>query len=190
MLIGERVTLRPVQASDLPNMRRWFDDPETMSFWADPRPFVTEREFEADLIGRFSRFDRAGYFTILSPDDVPIGRIDYEALDGRNGSAEIGILIGEPAARGQGYGPDAIVTLLRHLFLDRNLHRIDLTVLAWNERAIRAYRRLGFVDEGVHRDHRFADGCYVDELHVSMLRREFDERYGSVGAVTIPSAGS
>lgn len=186
MMIGERIRLRPVYSGDLPIMRPWFDDPATMAYWARPRPFVTEQEFVADLSGRFARFDRAGYFMILSPDDTPIGRIDYEDLDVRNASASIGIVIGDPNARGKGFGPDAIVTLLSHLFWDRNLHRIELTVLAWNERAIRAYRRIGFVDEGVHRDHRFVDGAYVDELQMSMLRSEFDARYGNARRVTPP----
>lgn len=178
MLRGARVTLRPVTASDLPVMRRWFDDPETMAYWANPRPFVIERQFEADLTGRFATFDHAGYFTILDPSGRPIGRIDYEDVDTRARSASIGILIGEPDARGHGYGPDAIRALLLHLFHDRNLHRVELTVLAWNERAIRAYRRFGFTVEGRLRDHRFVDGRYVDELQMSMLRPEFDERYG------------
>src|SRR5215203_6340084 len=37
MLTGKRIKLRPVETSDLPIMRRWFDDPETMAFWANPR---------------------------------------------------------------------------------------------------------------------------------------------------------
>jgi RimJ/RimL family protein N-acetyltransferase len=174
MLRGEQVSLRPVAASDLPIIRRWFDDPETMAFWANPRPFVTEREFESDLAGRFATFDLAGYFMILDPDGKPIGRIDYEDVDVRAGSASLGILIGEADARGKGYGPDAMRALLVHLFRDRNLHRVDLTVLAWNQRAIRAYRRIGFVDEGVLRDHRYADGHYVNELQMSILCAEFD----------------
>ena len=177
MIIGNLVTLRPVIASDLPIMRRWFDDPETMAFWAIPRPFVTADLFESDLGDRFSRFDLAGYFSILDPSGTPVGRIDYEDIDEKNGSASLGVLIGEPSARSRGYGPDAIVALLRHLYLDRNLHRVDLTVLTWNERAIRAYRKVGFVEEGVHRDHRYADGVYFDELRMSMLRRDFEDRY-------------
>jgi RimJ/RimL family protein N-acetyltransferase len=179
MLRGEIVTLRPVQESDLPIMRRWFDDPETMKFWGNPRPFITEQAFEQDLNGRFSRFEEAGYFTIVEPAGQPVGRIDYEDVDERSRSASLGILIGEADARGKRYGSDAIKTLLLHLFRDRNLHRVDLTVLARNERAIRAYRRIGFVDEGVHRDHRFIDGAYVNELQMSLLRPEFDRLYPS-----------
>jgi RimJ/RimL family protein N-acetyltransferase len=174
---GELVTLRPIAASDLPAMRRWFDDPETMKYWGFPRPFVIDRLFEEDLSGRFARFDSEGYFTIIAPDGEPVGRIDYDIMDERNRSCELGILIGEEQARNKRYGSDAIIALLRHLFRDRNLHRVWLTVLAWNERAIRTYRRIGFVEEGTLRDHRYVDGSYVDELQMSILRHEFDALY-------------
>jgi RimJ/RimL family protein N-acetyltransferase len=59
------------------------------------------------------------------------------------------------------------------------MHRVALTVLEWNERAIRAYRRIGFQQEGLLRDHRFADGRYVSELQMSMLDREFDQFHPS-----------
>jgi RimJ/RimL family protein N-acetyltransferase len=179
MITGDTVALRPVAASDLPGMRRWFDDPETMRHWGIPRPFVLERQFEHDLDGRFSGYERAGYFTILDPDSEPIGRIDYDEVDELNRSCEIGILIGEADARNKRYGSDAIIALLRHLFRDRGMHRVALTVLEWNERAIRAYRRIGFQQEGLLRDHRFADGRYVSELQMSMLDREFDQFHPS-----------
>lgn len=183
MIAGERVLLRPVAASDLPIMRRWFNDPETMRHWGAPRPFVTERMFEQDLAGRFSRFETAGYFTILDPDHNPIGRIDYDEIDLVNRSCEIGILIGEADARNKGLGSDAIITLLRRLVRDLGMNRVALTVLVWNERAIRAYRRIGFQDEGVLRDHRFVDGDFQSELQMSILAREFEERYPPVDLV-------
>jgi RimJ/RimL family protein N-acetyltransferase len=174
MLRGDLVTLRPIASSDLPIIRCWFDDPETMRFWAMPRPFVTERQFEADLLGRFASFEEEGYFMIIDPAGEPIGWIDYGAVDQRSRSAELGVLIGEADARGKGYGSDAIRVLLRHLVHDRGLHRVSLTTLAWNERALRTYLSLGFREEGVLRDHRYVDGGYVDEIQMSMLRPEFD----------------
>ncbi len=177
MLVGRLVRLRPVLASDLPAMRRWFSDPEVMRYWGHHRPFTTEKQFESDLDGRFSRFEDSGYFTVLDPDERPIGRIDFDLLDRRAKSAEIGILIGEVSSQGKGYGSDAMVTLMRYLFRDRNLHRVELTVFTTNERAIRAYDRIGFQREGVLRDHRFVGDSYAAELQMGMLRNEFDTRF-------------
>src|SRR5579864_6290956 len=43
-----------------------------------------------------------------------------------------------------------------------NLKRIELTVYADNARAIGLYERFGFVREGLHKDHAFRDGAFVD----------------------------
>lgn len=177
MLVGERVRLRPITRDDLPVMRRWFDDPETMRFWGQPAPLVREDQFEADLSGRFSRFDAAGYFIIELIDGTAIGRIEFEGLDPIARSAEVMILIGSAEGRGQGYGPEAMRVLLRYLFHQRNLHRVALTVIAWNEQAIRSSEKVGFVVEGRLREDLFFDGCYHDQVVMSILRPEFDTRW-------------
>ncbi len=177
MITGERVRLRPIGRGDLPVLRVWFDDPETMRFWGIPTPLVAEDQFVADLAGRFNQFDDAGYFMIELLDGTPIGRIEYERLDPQTRSAEVMILIGAAESRGQGYGTDAMVALLRYLFHQRNLHRVALSVIAGNDRAIRAYEKVGFVAEGRLRDDLFFDGAYHDQLVMSILREEFDARW-------------
>lgn len=59
-----------------------------------------------------------------------------------------------PQARsGQGYGRDAVRLLLDYAFRLRNQHRADLSVNGNNERAIRAYKACGFIEEGRSRAH-------------------------------------
>lgn len=51
-----------------------------------------------------------------------------------------------------------------------DLHRIELTVFADNEGAVRLYQRSGFVEEGRLRDYAFRDGTYVDALFMGRIR--------------------
>lgn len=174
MIEGRLVRLRPIGRADLPLLRRWFADPATVRHWGKPVPLVTEDQFEADLAGRFARFDETGYFVIEVREGPVIGRIEFEGLSMESRSAEIMILIGEPAARGKGYGADALVAMLSYLFGERNLHRAGLTVLAWNERAIRSYEKVGFRVEGRLRDDLYRGGRYHDQIAMSILRPEFE----------------
>ena len=48
-----------------------------------------------------------------------------------------------------------------------------LSVFSFNERAIRAYRKVGFLVEGRSRDAIFRDGRYWDELQMSILAEEW-----------------
>jgi RimJ/RimL family protein N-acetyltransferase len=185
---GDLTRLRPIQAADLPEMRAWFDDPAVMRHWGTRQPVVRDDAFEADLRDRFARFDRDGYFAVVPKvapagtsivPDVPIGRIEWEGLDPRARSAEVMILIGNPVYWGGGYGTDAMVSLLRYLFWNRNLHRVSLSVLAWNARAIRSYEKAGFVREGVLRADIFDGGRYHDQVLMAILRPDFEARWGS-----------
>jgi RimJ/RimL family protein N-acetyltransferase len=176
---GKSVRLRPIQRDDLPHLRRWAADPDLMRHWANPAALVSWDQFEADPAGRFSKFDSAGYFIIEDQNGTPIGRIEFERLSERERSAEVMILIGEAEARGKGYGADAMVALLRYLFHQRDLHRVSLTVLAWNTAAIRSYEKVGFVTEGTLREDLYFDGGRHDQLVMSILRPEFDARWAS-----------
>ena len=71
-------------------------------------------------------------------------------------------------AWGQGIGSRLLKSIERWA-LAATIHRLELTVIAANERAIRAYERAGFVREGTKRDSLMIDGSYVDEIYMSKL---------------------
>ena len=58
-------------------------------------------------------------------------------------------------------------------FRQLNLAKISLRVLADDERAVGAYRKVGFVEEGRLRAHAWYDGARHDELVMSVLREEW-----------------
>ncbi len=52
----------------------------------------------------------------------------------------------------------------------RNWHRVRLTVVAENYRAVRSYEKVGFVREGLSRENYFGeDGKYHDEVQMGLL---------------------
>jgi L-phenylalanine/L-methionine N-acetyltransferase len=52
----------------------------------------------------------------------------------------------------------------------RNLHRVELTVVADNHRGIRSYEKVGFQREGVKRENYLGeDGKYHDEIMMGIL---------------------
>ncbi len=73
-----------------------------------------------------------------------IGNCMYYDLDTVNLEAELGIVIGDRDYWSDGYGHDAVTTLLEHLFNTRNLKRVYLHTLEWNMRAQRSFAKSGF----------------------------------------------
>lgn len=179
MLIGERIRLRAAERSDLQTFLRWVNDPEVTRGVALYRPFSFSEE-ESWYDGMLSRPpDQRSLVIEIRPDGVSwlaIGTMAFHEIDWRNRSAEFGILIGEKTYWDHGYGSEAVGMLLKHGFATLNLHRIFLRVFADNPRAIRAYEKAGFVQEGRLRQAEYHEGQYVDVYVMSVLKDEWMKR--------------
>ena len=73
--------------------------------------------------------------------------------------------------------------MLDHAFGTLGLHRIALFVFEFNERAIRAYKRCGFVVEGRARESIWRDGRWWDELAMSVLESDWRKRQAAAAAL-------
>lgn len=56
--------------------------------------------------------------------------------------------------------------------IDHKLHRLELTVMSHNERAIHLYRKMGFKTEGIKQDSLLVNGKYVDEYYMAKILNE------------------
>jgi RimJ/RimL family protein N-acetyltransferase len=63
--------------------------------------------------------------------------------------------------------------MLEYGFQTLNFRRITLRVMAFNQRALKVYERVGFVLEGRLRQDAFRRGKYWDTLVMSILRSEW-----------------
>jgi RimJ/RimL family protein N-acetyltransferase len=97
-------------------------------------------------------------------------------LDRFNGSAQVGIFIGESDEWGKGYGTDAVRALVDFGFAELRLERIWLEVGTENPRAKRSYEKAGFTHEGTFRHDRWEGGRYTDGHVMSILQDEWQSR--------------
>ena len=139
---GELTTVRAANEDDVPLLARWHADPEVSRYWDDKT--YTEDELRARL------FERDVDAFIVEADGEPVGYLQawWEEDESRRGGIDMFLI---PAARGRGLGPDAARALTTHLLQDRGWARVTVDPYAWNETAIRAWRKAGFeqVDERV-----------------------------------------
>ncbi|MGQ9459282.1 MAG: GNAT family N-acetyltransferase [Anaerolineae bacterium] len=174
MIYGHRVRLRAIERSDIPAFLRWFNDPEVRQYLLMYLPMSEaqeERWFERQLEGPDQIFCIEA---LVDGQWFAIGNCGLHRIDWKNRHAELGIAIGEKAFWGQGFGTDAVRTLLRFAFHELGLHRVYLDVYDFNPRAIRCYEKAGFRREGTKREALFRDGRYHDVHLMAVLRHEFD----------------
>ncbi len=166
-----RVFLRPFQKGDAELYHRWRADADVAALAGLPLPLSlaeTERRI-ADKQGDSYH----AYVICLLADERPIGEALLFELDQVNGSAELGIFIGEKDQWGKGYGTDAVNALVDFGFGTLRLERIWLEVWTENERARRAYEKAGFVHEGTLRHDRYEGGRFTDGHVMSLLREDW-----------------
>ena len=143
-----------------------------------PIPQSLERlqaEFDTDA----NKGGRDGPRFAIDADDRLIGHCALFRFDDVARTCELGLTIGDKDYWGRGYERDAIPVLLEYAFRLRNLHRVFLSVNAGNERAIRAYKGSGFIEEGRLRSHVWSRGQYEDLVYMGILRDEWSTRLGT-----------
>ncbi|HSJ53585.1 MAG TPA: GNAT family protein [Anaerolineae bacterium] len=170
MLNGERVILRAIERSDLPNYVRWLNDPAVLHYFGRFKPLslMQEEQWYEKMLE-----DSTALNVAVELEGRHVGGAGLVLIDGRVGSAEVGLFIGLPELWDQGLGLDVLRTLLRFGFEQLNLHRISLRVFAENERAIHLYEKVGFRHEGRWREADFRHGRFHDILWMSILSREW-----------------
>lgn len=180
MIEGKLVNLRAMEIGDAERAHRWMNDREVTEHlnMRYPLSMAAEQAYVAGNASSPIGFD-APAFAIETKDGIHIGGLNFHRTAPEDRKALLGISIGDKAYWSRGYGTDAIVTLLRFAFDEMNLHRVELTVRAPNERARACYRKCGFVDEVLMRQAVYAHGAYIDEYVMAVLRDEFYALHGA-----------
>ena len=110
---------------------------------------------------------------IITTEGEHIGWIYLKQIERLNKHAELGMAIGKEAYWGKGYGLSAKKEMLIRGFNELELNKIWLRVEVANERAIKSYKRMGYIEEGILRQDRLRNGEFVDRLRLSILKQEF-----------------
>jgi RimJ/RimL family protein N-acetyltransferase len=109
-------------------------------------------------------------------DPAPVGSIAVTQADRRSGRYMHGISIHQDF-RSRGFAREAIVLLQRYMFGELRYHKCEVAVYAYNDASLRLHESVGFVREGVLRDHEFLAGRYIDLVRLGMTAEEFATRY-------------
>lgn len=174
-----RLLLRPARAADLEPLTSILAEPSVSAHWPDfDRARVADELIAVD--------DEVQVLIIeLRESGATIGAIQYsENDDPQYRHAGIDLFLGT-RFQGQGLGSEAIRTVVDHLFQALGHHRITIDPAAHNQRAVRAYERIGFRRVGLLRQYeRGPDGSFHDGLLMELLRADLRQKRAPAAAPT------
>ncbi|CAA9585895.1 MAG: hypothetical protein AVDCRST_MAG18-3827 [uncultured Thermomicrobiales bacterium] len=169
-LRGARVALGPLRRDLLPVYARWLNDFGTAPMLGNATPQTAEGVaawYERQVAG-----DEIVFLIYELATWRPLGTATLYDIHHGYRRASFGIWIGEPDARGQGFGTEVTRLILDYAFTVLGLHNVMLTVNAYNVAGIRAYTRAGFREFGRRRECRPHDGTLHDVVYMDCLAPE------------------
>jgi aminoglycoside 6'-N-acetyltransferase len=131
---GALTSLRPATLADVDRLVAWHADPEVARYWDD------ETFTPGEMRDRLERPDVEAW--IVEEGGEPVGYLQVHST-----GLDMFLVSG---ARGRGLGPDAARAMSRHLLDERGWQRVTVDPYTWNESAIRAWSRTGFVARSRH----------------------------------------
>lgn len=171
-LEGPTVELRTIEEEDLDFIQRNLNDPAIR--WntelTTPMNGVKRRQyFEEKLSG-------SEVHLLVCDDETRVGYVNMTQLDYKTGTGDLGVWIATEH-QGNGYGTEALATLVTYAFEEHRLRRLVARCFESNERTQSMLEAIGFTLEGQLRDAYYNCGDYVDELVYGLLRSEWDENH-------------
>ncbi len=162
-LRGDRVFLRPAVPADIPTLESIRREPSVERWWG----LLEEGELATDIEegeGRILSIELAG---------AVVGAVQwYEEREPAFRHAGMDIYLGSDT-QGRGIGTEVVRLLATWLVRDGDFHRLVIDPAAANERAVRAYAKVGFKPAGVlRRSWRGPDGSWEDQLLMDLLADE------------------
>ncbi len=163
-----------------PFARRNLYSPEYLRWMNDPRVTRTIGRFDylfpvsqAKLVDYFNSIDTAtSIFLAIYAKRTPraskrfVGTFKIYDMDQLARRASIGIVVGEPEAWGRGIASAAIRAACRFIFDELGFRKVTAGYHATNIGMHRAFKKNGFLVEGVLRDHLYFAGKVVDHVLV------------------------
>ncbi|MGA8303555.1 MAG: GNAT family protein [Thermoplasmata archaeon] len=176
-LEGPSVRLRPLVPSDYPRLFGWYNDPEIVApydrFSVDTLDgFVSAVESApedpASLAPRYvvERRGKPG----------PIGFVGHYEAHPVLEYVDVWYVLGDPSARGKGFGREAVRLLVDHLYDSTPVERVGATCDVENTASYRLVEGLGFRREGTLRSALFHHARWHDVYVYGVTRAEWRAR--------------
>ncbi len=174
VLEGATVRLRPADPSEYPMLFGWSNDPEVVAPY-DRFAVDTMDSFVASIEGAAKDPASLAPRFVVERRDTPgaIGYVGYYRAHPVLEYTDVWYVLGDPSARGKGYGKEAVGLLVDHLYATSQIDRIGATCDVENVPSYRLLEGLGMRKEGTLRSALFHHCRWHDTFVYGITRAEW-----------------
>ncbi|WP_247729941.1 GNAT family N-acetyltransferase [Halovivax limisalsi] len=175
-LEGTSITLRPPHRDDIAFVQRLWNEPAVRRSALSAVP-MNDRQADWYYENHLSSTDNI--YLLVCEESTPIGMTSLTAYEyGPDATTtarcmELSTYLA-PEHQGQGFGTDAIETMVEYGFVERNLRRVTARVGDFNAASKAVLESLGFAREGTLREEMWYRGEYYDKHWYGLLREEWE----------------
>jgi [ribosomal protein S5]-alanine N-acetyltransferase len=163
-VLGNKISLTPFTEADITDAYvGWLNDQVTMRF-SNQRFLQHDKQSSQRYLATFAASPNFFFAVRVQSTGQVIGTMTAY-ISPMHGTADMGILIGDRSAWGQGFGLDAWTTLLQHLLLKPNIRKVTAGTLACNAAMLTLMARSGMEPDGVRKRQELVDGIPQDILY-------------------------
>jgi ribosomal-protein-alanine N-acetyltransferase len=143
----------------------WMNDPVVIQWLESGGDYTSEKL--SNYLKDVEEKDILFWAIVIKESKKHIGNIKIDPVEKKHRRAEYGILMGDRSEWEKGYAFEASSAVLNFCFNELKMRKVTLGVLEENTAAVRLYEKLGFVVEGVHKDHNFSNGKFCNVIRMA-----------------------
>jgi RimJ/RimL family protein N-acetyltransferase len=190
VLSGRVVTLHPFdRPAHAEALYQASHGPQKEDLWRymSEGPFANQSDFDAAFDKKAGSRDPLFWAIVDNATGQPVGQASYLRIDPTHRVIEVGNIIFTPNLQRSSGATEAMYLMARHAFEDLGYRRYEWKCNALNEPSRRAALRLGFIFEGVFRQHMIIKGRNRDTAWFAMLDSEWPQRRANFERWLAPS---
>lgn len=171
---GKFVTLRAQRREDQKLVCDIFNDPYIESRvvgWAYPLSYDHQENYFATHMS-----DPLNLRLIIETEEYgAVGVVMITDIDWKNRKAGYGIKLASSEVRSKGIGTDAMMAMLRYVFDELGLHKLESDLLAENAPSKAVFMKCGWKEEGLRPESIYKNGTWHDLLLVGIREADYRE---------------
>ena len=94
-----------------------------------------------------------------------------------HGLADVGVMIGERAAWGEGYGSEAWIAVCDFLLREQGIRKVTAGTLSVNDSMLAVMSKVGMIEDGRRLRHQLCGGKEVDIVNRALFREDWLKKH-------------